>query len=47
MPADPAKTNRDVLPAMEEGLRCAGLAAVVGEVHATLAHLFAPRCGPM
>jgi protein ImuA len=24
--------DRDVLPAMEEGLRCAGLAAVVGEV---------------
>lgn len=25
-------SDRDVLPAMEEGLRCAGLAAVVGEV---------------
>jgi protein ImuA len=24
--------DRDVLPAMEEGLRCAGLAPVVGEV---------------
>jgi protein ImuA len=34
--------DRDVLPAMEEGLRCAGLAAVVGEV----THLHTPKTEP-
>ena len=34
--------DRDVLPAMEEGLRCAGLAGVIGEVTQTFSDRIAP-----